>query len=468
MAERAAIYCRISQDRTGRGLGVARQEEDCRAWAERHGWTVADVYADDDISAYSGKRRPGYQRLLDDVDAGRRDGLIVWHPDRLHRSPAELEDFISLVERTGLAIGTVTAGDVDLTSATGRMTARIVGAVARHESDHKAERIRRKHVELAQNGRVAGGGIRPFGYERDRVTIRESEAELIREAADRVLAGEGLRTVCSDWNDRGVRTVTGVAWTTTTLKRLLRSARIAGIREHQGVVAAKAVWPAIIDVDTSRRLRRLLDDPARRTSPDTNVRSYLLPGFVFCGYCAMKGKSVAMVARPVIRKGHRYRRYFCSKDKGGCNGVGIGAEPLENLIVEAMMLRLDTTTLAEAVADRRSDLPLGQADEIETRLTDLADMFASGEITRAEWAAARAKLTGRLEEARQVEAAQVRDTAITAQLAQPGVLRAEWPQMALPRRRLILGAIIDKVMIAPTTRANNQFDPQRVNVVWKA
>ena len=50
---RAAIYVRISQDRAGAGLGIARQEDDCRALCERKGWQVAGIYADNDVSAYS-------------------------------------------------------------------------------------------------------------------------------------------------------------------------------------------------------------------------------------------------------------------------------------------------------------------------------------------------------------------------------------------------------------------------------
>ncbi|MGC8628409.1 MAG: recombinase family protein, partial [Acidimicrobiales bacterium] len=92
--QRAAVYCRISDDREGRGLGVARQEAECRALAERLGWSVAKVYADNDISAYRRRRRPGYEALLAAVKQGQVDGLVVWHNDRLHRQQRELEDFI--------------------------------------------------------------------------------------------------------------------------------------------------------------------------------------------------------------------------------------------------------------------------------------------------------------------------------------------------------------------------------------
>ena len=456
----AAIYTRISQDRAGSGLGVGRQAADCQAWADRTGWTVAETYVDDDISAYSGKVRPAYRRLLDDIEAGRLDGLVVWHPDRLHRSPAELEGFIDLVERTGVAIGTVTAGDLDLTTATGRMTARIVGAVARHESDHKSEPIRRKHLQLAHDGRVAGGGLRPFGYEQDRVTVREAEAELVREAARRVLAGDGVRTVAVDWNARSVPTVTGAAWSSTTVKRLLRSARIAGWREHHGQLVAEAEWPAIVDFEDWRRLRRLLDDPARNLSGVTS-RSYLLSGMLTCGNCGTR-----LTAAPVLRKGHRYRRYACLRDRGGCNKVGIGAQPLEDLIVEAVLLRVDNPGLAQAVEAANTSAERSEVEILEERMTELAEMFAAGEITRGQWSTAQSGITKRLDAARTVEAQEVRSGATAAAL--DGVLRETWPELSLDRQRLVIEAVVEKITIATTTKAMNRFDPTRVDVSWRA
>jgi DNA invertase Pin-like site-specific DNA recombinase len=83
----AAIYCRISRDRHGDLLGVERQERACRELVERRGWTVYDVYTDDDLSAFSGRRRDRYEQMLDDVKAGAIDVIVALHPDRLHRRP---------------------------------------------------------------------------------------------------------------------------------------------------------------------------------------------------------------------------------------------------------------------------------------------------------------------------------------------------------------------------------------------
>src|SRR4051794_12065400 len=89
-----AIYARISADHEQRALGVARQVEECARLAEQRGWPVGAEYIDNDISAYSGKRRPGYEQMLDDLKAGLHDAVIVWHQDRLTRTPRELEDFV--------------------------------------------------------------------------------------------------------------------------------------------------------------------------------------------------------------------------------------------------------------------------------------------------------------------------------------------------------------------------------------
>jgi site-specific DNA recombinase len=61
--EAVAIYARISSDQDGTALGVARQVQDCRGLAKSLGWVVAEEYVDNDLSAFSGKRRPGYEAI---------------------------------------------------------------------------------------------------------------------------------------------------------------------------------------------------------------------------------------------------------------------------------------------------------------------------------------------------------------------------------------------------------------------
>jgi site-specific DNA recombinase len=270
---RAAVYVRISRDTEGDALGVARQERDCQELAKRLGWEVVSVFNDNDLSAFSGKRRPGYDALLEGVRTGDFGAIVAWHPDRLHRSPRELEGFIDLIESTRVRIATVQTGEYDLTTTAGRMIARVVGAMARGESEHKSDRLRRKHRELAEAGKLSGGGTRPFGFESDRLTILESEAALIREAADRFLAGESVRSIAVDWNTRGVLSVTSRQWSIVTLSTVLRSARIAGLRDHGSTGIVVAEWPAIITPEQHHRLVAIFNSP----SPQGRTQAPQLP-----------------------------------------------------------------------------------------------------------------------------------------------------------------------------------------------
>src|ERR1700760_2875467 len=97
----AAVYTRISSD-DGSALGVERQRRDCKKLAKRLGWRVFGVYTDNDQSAFSGRRRPAYERLLTDLRQGVVNGLVVWDVDRLTRAPVELEQIIDLAEQKGI------------------------------------------------------------------------------------------------------------------------------------------------------------------------------------------------------------------------------------------------------------------------------------------------------------------------------------------------------------------------------
>ncbi|WP_447646762.1 recombinase family protein [Nocardioides zeae] len=290
---RATIYCRISKDREGAGLGVGTQEADCRALAAELGATIVSVHTDNDVSAYSGKPRPGYQALLADVENGRIDSVLVWHTDRLHRSPSELESYIATCEPRGVRTYTVKAGPIDLSTPAGQLVARQLGAVARYEIDHARERMHRAKQRSADSGRWKGGR-RPFGYEADGVTIRESEAALIRDAADQVLAGVAIRAIARSWNESGSTTTTGKPWTLHGPRRVLLRPRNAGLMEHRGEVIGEAEWPAILEAEKWRAVVRLLEDPSRRTNNTNSAVRWLGSGLFRCGVC---GEGSAPTAR---------------------------------------------------------------------------------------------------------------------------------------------------------------------------
>lgn len=451
---RAAVYLRISQDRTGAGLGVERQEQDCRALCDRRSWKVADVYCDNDTSAYSGKTRPEWERLLADVRAGSIDAIVGYHIDRLTRTPLELEGLIAFAERQGLELGTC-SGDVDLGTATGRMVARILGATARQESERKAERQRREREQSAKAGKVAGGGLRPFGYERDGVTTRESEAQVIREAAQRILAGESLRSVSRDLDARDIRTANGSTWKQpTSLRRILISARISGRREHHGEITSAAVWPAIISTEDNDRLRYLLNQPERGVGK-TPVRTYLLSGILRCDWC-----KAGLVGRP---RGS-LRRYICKY----CGRIAIATVLADDWIRDNIIRALQSPQFRERLAVRHhADPALAASIERDQRkLTELAEAYAADVFTMAEWRAARDAVEARL---RQQESRLRRGYGpdpLSAFVGTTEHMADYWERCNLSQRRAIVMGTVNHVVVRPSTRGS-VWDPLRFDIDWR-
>ncbi|AEM80992.1 recombinase family protein [Streptomyces violaceusniger] len=481
MAIRAAIYVRISQDRGGAGLGIARQEEDCRALCSRKGWDVVDVYPDNDVSAYSGAPRPKWQELLEDINEGVINAVVCWHVDRLTRSPRELEDVIDLADRHGLELATV-SGEIDLATPTGRMIARMLGAAARHEAEHKAERQQRQRRQAAEAGKVAGGGKRPFGYEDDRITVRESEAEIIREGARRVLAGESLASICRDWKGREIVTAAGIPWKPSGLRRMLASARISGRREHTprrswestrpllGEIVGDAVWPGTISHEDSDRLRALLSDPDRRRTNDGGNRSYLLSGILRCGKpTGEPGKACGwgMVGRP--RSG--VPRYVCPNTPGtnACGGTAANAERTDDQIRDMVLAAFESPTFMKRLREPDEDgsglYEKVRADEEE--LEELAQDYGNQAISRKEWMVARAPIQERLERNRARLAKVSRKAVLLGFVGSYEDMLSRWKKMNDSQRRAVITAAVRSIEVLPAN-PRKRWDPDRFVIDWIA
>jgi site-specific DNA recombinase len=486
----AAIYCRISRVRDGSTLGVERQEPPARGLCERLGWKVERVFVDNDLSAYHNQRRPDFEEMLAWAQESRIRAIAAWDADRLTRQPRENEDLIDLAERYRIQLATVT-GEYDLATPSGRLHFRIKGAIARHESEHRAERIRLKQEELARAGQLGGGGTRPFGYLDDRVTphtfpfcllgsqetVEGGEAQLVREAAERVLLGEALHAVLMDWIERDIPTVTGKPWRTAVLRRLLLSPRIAGLRQHQGATIGKAAWPAIIDEATHERLRVLLSDPVRQLNGGKLARSYLLTGVIYCGACGQK-----LVARP---RDDKQRRYVCSTgvNFNGCGKTQRLAEPVEALVREQLFAALDSKdwdaalhtakrAADESNAKERELLAKLKADDAALDAAERAhfierDLDGKPVLSRPRFLRIKHHLQASMEETRRQLARIIGNQALASFPRGGEELRAAWKAGSLSWRRAFLTTYIERVILLPCLKGRNKFDPTKVKIVWR-
>jgi DNA invertase Pin-like site-specific DNA recombinase len=443
----AALYTRISQDATGERAGVTRQLQDCEALADQLGATVVAHFDDNDISAYNGKTRPGFEAMLGAVDRGEVDTIICWHVDRLYRSLKDLERLIDIVDTHQVGIRTVNSGDIDLTNSTGRMLARILGSVARQESEHKGERHRRANKERAERGTWRAAGWRVFGYT-PTGEPEPVEAAAVRQAITDALDGRSLRSIAAEWNKAGLRTPKGEkrgggGWSSLTLRRTLLRPVYAGRVIHQGQDVGAGQWEALVDEDTHRGLVAYLSDPARRPAV-TFERKHMGSGVYRCGRCGSPMYAMfPLPGRPMI--------YSCKPSKH----LGRLAKPLDDL-VEATVLAWLTTRRDDILSrlgpregfDR--DVLAARRKAHTARLAELGTLFGAGDIDAAQLTSGTAELRRRIAEIDRVLAEQVTPSPAVKLLdGDPDELKTRWEALEPDLKGKIVSELMT-VTVLPT------------------
>jgi site-specific DNA recombinase len=459
----AGLYLRMSRDAEARGLGIGRQRKDGEALAARLGWPIVKEYCDQDLSAskYSRKPRPGYLQMLQDLQEGAINALVVYDQDRLVRQPKELEELFEVCDRAGAWHIAAVSGEIDVRNSDDLFRARILAAVNAKESDNISRRVRRKQRELAEHGRPHGGPRR-YGYRVDFSAIEPDEAAIIREMAHRALAGESLSSLCRELNERGVPTAAGGRWVPATLRRILIGPHVAGLRVY-GEQLYPAAWSAILSEDTHHALRVLLTDPQRRTNPLHPTR-HLWSGLLFCEHC---GKRMYPYYRPAKTRAVKTLR--CSRKLGGCGRLARGAEPIETFL-EAVLFEMVRRPAFREFLTRRGapqERPgvLEQIRAVEAFQRENLVAFAAPEP--GVWRRSKAEyelIADRLDQQLDLLNRQLRALAVPElpEALTDGDLEAEWPDLPFYARRRVVETLIARVTVLSVGRGCRRLDPNFV------
>ena len=398
-----------------------------------------------------GRKRPEFPKMLAAIRQGEARGIVVYKSERLSRGggPGWAPVFDAL-ESAGI--------DTDHAIATpsgwmSEFEISIRAAMDREESKKLADRMADVRAREARNGAPRGGGRRPFGYETDLRTVRPDEAELIREAADRVLQGESAWAIARTWNERGVPGPGGGHWGSQTLKRILQSARIAGLRDHRGEVVAPAVWPAILDREVWEKVRVAVEENSTRAGRPGGVaaRTHLLTGLLRCGRCGGR-----MVAR--TRNGGR-KEYTCqspesSGQAGSCNGCVIKAAPAEQDVFDMVAgTVLDPEALAKILAaapQKGETRNLGsEVRELEDKKAKLLDLYLDGKVDKAIYEARLTSIEDQLGAVRTDLAARANRPVLSTVPTTEDALAEAWASRGLEWQRLVVEALFERITVRP-------------------
>lgn len=407
----AGIYCRLSLARFGDTTKVEDQERICRELCARRGWAVAEVYCDNNQSAWQlNRKRRGWDRMLADVEAGRITAIVTYHGDRLIRRQEDLSALIKLSRSKGIQLASPT-GTRNLDSYDDQFILEIEASMAKRESANISRRKKNELARKRRQGLTRGGGRggRVFGFESDGVTHVPAEVAVVREVYARFLAGEGSKPIASALRDRGVTTTAGSPVHPLAVRRMITLPRYAGLMPDGEQAAA---WEPVVSREDWEVANVILGARRDLLPAGHNARRYLLSGIAECGVCGSGMQGLPAYTRTLKYSGRTDQvpaRYACAKE--GCGKVRRAMPMLDAYVSRRTVNRLaNPANPAGAPADAdfgrefqqlateraateatvkdyrtspgRVELLMTRLDSIDARLTELRELASNNSHTR--------------------------------------------------------------------------------------
>jgi len=202
-------YTRVStEEQAAEGVSLASQRTKIEAYGTVKDWQLTEVIEDAGVSARS-LNRPGIARLIEMVERGEVQTVIVYKLDRLTRSVADLDRLVKLFDKKGVALVSLQES-LDATTATGRLMMNLLASVSQWEREVVGERTHDAMQHLKAEGKV---------YSRPRFTDQSTIIWLRQERA----AGRSYNELAQELNHRGIPTARGGTWASATVLSVLRT-----------------------------------------------------------------------------------------------------------------------------------------------------------------------------------------------------------------------------------------------------
>ncbi len=378
---KAGIYVRVSTTQQIDRDSLKTQEERLRQYCKAQEFEIYNnkPYRDEGISAKDTKR-PAFEELMKDIEAGRIQVVIVTRLDRITRSLKDLIDLMELFQKHNAKLVSLTES-IDTTGPMGRFIINLLGSIAQLEREIDSERVSADMHHRALAGKWTGGVV-PLGYvtkgklvrvylrkglkddealkeankiapEKGRLYLVKQDAELVKKIYELYLECRSLRKVTHELNKREIKTPEGLAWAATSIRRILTNPTYAGRvwygkrKTELATGKLKNVKPelwkivkgeqeGIIPEETFERVQALLKQ--KYMKPSKAKKSYLLAGLARCGSC--KG---GMFGYLYFKKKYdkKYFYYRCQnsiqKGRSVCKGLVVPGRILEEQVVDTLL-----------------------------------------------------------------------------------------------------------------------------------
>lgn len=405
-AFRCAIYTRKS---TEEGLEqefntLDAQRESAEAYIKSQapeGWTCLPDQYDDGGFTGGNMDRPALKRLLEDIEAGKVNCVVVYKVDRLSRSLLDFARMMEIFDRHNVSFVSVTQ-QFNTSTSMGRLILNVLLSFAQFEREMISERTSDKMSAARRKGKYVGG-TPILGYDVDReekkLIVNKDEAVRVKAIFEMYLDLGSLLAVVQElekrgWTNKFWKTQKGPSrggkfFNKTSLHKLLTNVTYIGKALHKGEVY-DGQQPAIIDASLWERVQTMLKRNALNGGAKAkNSNEALLKNLLHCAAC-----NCAM--SPAVTAAHNNRRYryyvCCGAQKRGwrtCPSKSIPAAQIEKFVVDQIRLigqdpgLLKQTIESVAAKSKEKRLALDAEERTLSReLANLPDQRGQLEATR--------------------------------------------------------------------------------------
>lgn len=353
---KCAIYTRKSSEE---GLeqdfnSLDAQREACEAYikSQKHeGWKLIEKQYNDGGFSGGTMNRPAFQDLLQDVENGKVDIVVVYKVDRLTRSLMDFSKIVDIFDKHETSFVSITQ-QFNTTTSMGRLTLNILLSFAQFEREVTGERIRDKFAASKKKG-IWINGMPPMGYVKKdgKLEIKQSEAKIVKLIFDKYLEIGNVPDLVKYLKENNINTRSGKNFYKGHLYRILQNKAYIGKIVHKKNIYEGLQKP-IIDLDIFEKTQNLLAQNALNRKNATNAQSgSLLKGKLF------DDKNNYMSPTHSTKNGKRYRYYVSQariqnrlQDLGSITKISAGE--IENFVISKIKeIVLDKKLLQKLFAD---------------------------------------------------------------------------------------------------------------------
>jgi len=361
-------YTRVSTDNQLENYSIEEQTERIKAYCAAKGWNLLHTYID---GGYSGgnTNRPALQKMLEAIEQGEADAVVVYKLDRLSRSQKDtltlIEDFFLSNHTDFISINE----NFDTSTPFGRAMIGILSVFAQLEKDQITERFTMGRIGRSKAGYFHGGGNAPTGYDyRDGfLIVNEYEAMQVRELFDLFVSGKSANSILTLFQKKYT-----TRWSAAKILGVLRNSLYIGEVHFRGQ-SYPGIHQPIVDKEIYQAANHILTSSEREEKKTTHQKTpfragYLLSSLVFCGRCG---------ARYSANHGY-YKCYSRAKSSPKfvidptCKNDNWKIEELDAFIIgqiESMMLQSDV--LDYVSGSNRENRPPVNTEAIQKRLAEI-------------------------------------------------------------------------------------------------